>query len=71
MLRMLYALFILYVYCIVCCPTYSQICSICTVNVLLSRSWCYSGEIIFKVETYEKTRNLAEYDNQILCSKMG
>lgn len=71
MLRMLYASFILYVFCIVCCQKYTQICNICIVNILLSRSWCYSGKIIFKIETYEKNHNLAEYDNQIMCSKMG
>ena len=68
---MLYAFFILYVFCIVCCQAYSQICNIYIVNILLARSWCYSGRIIFKIETHEINRNLAEYGNQILCSKMG
>jgi hypothetical protein len=67
MLRMLYALFVLYVFCIVCFQTYSQICNICVVNILLSRSWCYAVKINCKMETYEKNRNLAEYDNHILC----
>jgi len=43
--------YLFYMYFVLYTVRHSQICNICIVNILLSRSWYYAGKIIFKIET--------------------